>query len=122
MNVPDKNIGFDYRLNGVSIGSPMPLKTINIVSDGLASFDAGTGVLTINLHPKSGESLILRGSGAPAPETGNNGDPTTTRPEKPSTRSRAAHGQSPGRWFQPVPASCFPMQPAAQRFPMAALP
>lgn len=75
MNVPDKNIGFlDYRLNGVSIGSPMLLKTINIVSDGLASFDAGTGVLTINLHPKSGESLILRGSGAPAPETGNNGD------------------------------------------------
>ena len=75
MNVPDKNIGFlDYQLNGVSIGSPMLLKTINIVSDGLASFSSETNVLTIKLHPKSGESLILRGSGAPAPETGKNGD------------------------------------------------
>ena len=70
-----QNIGFlDYQLNGVSIGSPMLLKTINIVSDGLASFSSETNVLTINLHPKSGESLILRGSGAPAPETGKNGD------------------------------------------------
>ena len=70
-----QNIGFlDYQLNGVSIGSPMLLKTINIVSDGLASFSSETNVLTIKLHPKSGESLILRGSGAPAPETGKNGD------------------------------------------------